>query len=45
MNIFHKAAFENLKKNKSRTLVTIAGVVLSAAIITAGEQFEITILS
>lgn len=45
MNIFHKAAFENLKKNKSRTLVTIAGVVLSAALMTAGATFGISLLS
>lgn len=35
MNIFHKITLKNLKKNKMRTLVTIIGVILSTAMITA----------
>lgn len=35
MNIFHKVALQGLKKNRTRTLVTIVGVALSAALITA----------
>ena len=44
MNIFHKVAFQGLKKNKARTLVTIAGVVLSAALVTAGVTFGVSLL-
>lgn len=35
MNIFHKVTIQGLKRNKSRTFATIAGVVLAAALITA----------
>lgn len=35
MNVFHKVTRETLKKNKVRTLVTIIGIILSAAMITA----------
>lgn len=35
MNIFNKVTLKHLVANKSRTLVTIIGVVLSAALITA----------
>ena len=35
MNIFNKVAMQGLKKNRTRTIVTIIGVVLSAAMITA----------
>ena len=44
MNIFHKVALQGLKKNKSRTLVTIAGVALSAALVTAGATFGVSLL-
>lgn len=33
MNVFHKVTRENLRRNRVRTLVTIAGVILSAAMI------------
>lgn len=33
MNVFHKVTRENLRRNRIRTLVTIAGVILSAAMI------------
>lgn len=39
MNIFHKLTIETLKKNKTRTLVTIIGVILSTAMITAVTTF------
>ncbi len=34
MNIFHKMARESMRKNRTRTWVTILGVILSAALIT-----------
>lgn len=44
MNIFHKTALQGLKKNKSRTLVTVVGVALSAALMTAGATFGVSLL-
>ncbi len=35
MNILHKLTFKNLKLNKKRTIVTIIGIILSVALITA----------
>lgn len=35
MSIFHKVTLEILKKNKTRTVVTIIGIILSAAMFTA----------
>ena len=35
MNIFSKITLRNLQKNKTRTLVTIIGIILSAAMFTA----------
>ena len=35
MNVFHKYTRQSLRKNKSRTLVTIIGIVLSMALLTA----------
>lgn len=45
MNIFHKVALEGLRKSRSRTLVTIIGVALSAALVTAGAAFGVSLLS
>ena len=45
MNIFHKVALQGLKKNRTRTLVTIIGVVLSAAMITAVTTFGVSLLN
>lgn len=45
MNIFNKVALQGLKKNRTRTLVTIIGVVLSAAMITAVATFGVSLLS
>ena len=35
MNIFHKVTLRYLKENRTRTLVTIVGIILSAAMFTA----------
>lgn len=43
MNIFNKVALQGLKKNRTRTLVTIIGVVLSAALITAVATFAVSL--
>lgn len=43
MNIFNKVAIHNLKKNRTRTLVTIVGVILSAAMITAVATFALSL--
>lgn len=44
MNIFNKVALQGLKKNKTRTFVTIVGVILSAALVTAGATFGVSLL-
>lgn len=43
MNIFNKVTLQNLKKNRTRTLVTIIGVILSTAMITAVATFAISL--
>lgn len=45
MNIFNKVALQGLKKNRTQTLVTIVGVVLSAAMITAVAIFGTSLLN
>lgn len=35
MNIFHKVTLESLRKNRTRTIVTIIGIILSTALICA----------
>lgn len=35
MNVFHKVTRQTLRKNRLRTLVTIVGVILSAAMVCA----------
>ncbi len=45
MNIFHKVTLETLKKNRVRTLVTIIGIILSAAMICAVTTFASSILN
>lgn len=35
MNVFHKVTLESLKKNRTRTAVTIVGIMLSTALMTA----------
>lgn len=39
MNIFNKVTLQSLKKNKTRTIVTIIGIVLSASMICAVTTF------
>ncbi len=43
MNIFHKVTLESLKKNKTRTIVTIIGIILSASMICAVTTFASSI--
>lgn len=43
MNIFHKVTVQGMKKSKTRTLVTILGVILSAAMITAIATFVVSL--
>lgn len=45
MNIFNKVALQGLKKNRIRTIVTIVGVILSAAMITAVATFGVSLLN
>lgn len=45
MNIFHKVALQGLKKSRTRTLVTIIGVILSSAMITGVTTFGISLLN
>ncbi|MCI6502504.1 MAG: ABC transporter permease [Clostridia bacterium] len=39
MNVFAKVTWESLKKNRTRTIVTIIGIMLSAAMICASTTF------
>lgn len=39
MNILNKVTLKSLKKNKTRTVVTVIGIVLSAAMICAVTTF------
>lgn len=43
MNIFNKVALQGLIKNRARTFITIIGVVLSAALITAVASFAVSL--
>ena len=45
MNIFNKVALQGLKKSHTRTLVTIIGVILSAALITAVATSGVSLLN
>ena len=44
MHIFHKVVLQSLKRNRTRTIVTIIGVLLSAAMITAVTTFGVSLL-
>jgi len=44
MNIFNKVTLQGMKKSHTRTIVTIIGVVLSAAMITAVATFGTSLL-
>ena len=39
MNILRKVTAASLRKNKTRTIVTIVGIILSAAMLTAVTTF------
>ena len=43
MSIFNKVTIKSLKKNRVRTIVTIIGIVLSAAMICAVTTFASSI--
>lgn len=45
MSIFNKVALQELKKNRTRTIVTIIGVILSAAMIMAVATFGVSLLN
>ncbi|MBA9084955.1 putative ABC transport system permease protein [Fontibacillus solani] len=45
MNIFNKVTLQSLKKSRTRTIVTIIGVVLSAAMITGVLTFGVSLLN
>lgn len=44
MNIFHKVALQGLMRNRTRTLVTVLGVVLSAAMFTGIVTFGTSLM-
>lgn len=43
MNIFHKVALQGLKKSRTRTFVTMIGVVLSVALFTGVVTFAVSL--
>jgi len=43
MNIFNKVTLQNLRKNRTRTIITIIGVALSAALITGVATFAVSL--
>lgn len=43
MNIFNKVTIQSMKKNRTRTIVTIIGVILSTAMITAIATFAVSL--
>jgi putative ABC transport system permease protein len=43
MNIFNKVTLQGMKKSRTRTIVTVIGVVLSAAMITAVATFAVSL--
>ncbi|WP_347491026.1 FtsX-like permease family protein [Desulfoscipio sp. XC116] len=45
MNIFNKVTLQGMKKSRTRTIVTVIGVVLSAAMITAITTFGVSLLN
>lgn len=45
MNIFNKLTLQSMRKSRARTLVTIIGVILSAAMITAVATFGTSLLN
>lgn len=45
MNIFHKVALQTMRKSRTRTIVTIIGVILSSALITSVAAFGTSLLN
>lgn len=45
MNIFNKVTLQSMKKSRTRTIVTIIGVILSAAMITAVATFGVSLMN
>ncbi|MDE6615252.1 MAG: FtsX-like permease family protein, partial [Lachnospiraceae bacterium] len=45
MNIFNKVALQSLRRSRTRTIVTIIGVILSSAMIMAVVTFGVSLLS
>ncbi|MCH1983952.1 FtsX-like permease family protein [Ruminococcus sp. OA3] len=45
MNIFNKVTLQSMKKSRTRTIVTVIGVVLSSAMITAVATFGVSLLN
>ncbi len=45
MNIFNKVALQGLKKNRTRTLITIIGVILSAALFSGVATLAVSLQS
>jgi len=45
MNVFNKVTLQSLKKNKTRTIVTIIGIILSAAMICAVTTFASSMMN
>ena len=45
MNIFNKVTLQGMKKSKTRTIVTVIGVILSAAMITAVATLGVSLLN
>ncbi len=45
MNIFNKVTLQSMRKSRTRTIVTIIGVVLSAGMITAVANFGVSLLN
>lgn len=45
MNVLHKVTLQSLRKNKTRTVVTIIGIILSAAMICAVTTFASSCLN
>lgn len=43
MNIFHKVALQGLRRSRTRTLVTVAGVALSAALFTGVATLAVSL--
>ncbi|MCY6354495.1 ABC transporter permease [Clostridium sp. ZS2-4] len=45
MNILNKVTLQGMKKSRTRTIVTVIGVILSAAMITAVATFGVSLLN